>query len=155
MLSDLVHLLHIAAGVVWAGGAICFAFVVEPALLRLGPGATRDLLAGSRPYVGPVMGGSGLLLLATGIGRAVLGGGIASLGDLFTPYGLYFLAALAIVLAVTALGHRHRARLSQMLESTAETTPEMYATQRRQAAVTAVGIFATIAIMTILGLGRY
>ncbi len=155
MLHDIVHFLHLLSGVIWAGGTIVFAVVVEPAVLRLGPAVTRDFLEKSQQYAGPVMGGSGGLLFLTGIGQVFLGGGVSSFGDLTEPYGLLALAALAIVLVVTILGGRHRANLQRMVENASETTAEMRSAQRQQAAVAGVGIFVTIAIMTILGLGLY
>jgi len=154
MLLEIVHFLHILAGVTWAGGTVFFAFVVEPALLKLGPAVARDLLAKARPHAGALMGGSGFLLLATGIGRPFLGGGITSWRDLFEPYGLLVLAALAVVVLVTILGHRHRATLMRMLEA-AETQQNLRMAQLRQMVVTGTGISATILIMTILGLGQY
>lgn len=152
---ELVHLLHIASGTVWAGGVVFFTFVVEPALLRLGPDAARRYAAAQARFAAPLMSISGLLLLVTGAARAVAGGGIRAPRDLLAPYGLWVAAAFVIVVALTLLGGVHRARVARLMAAGDGATAALAAAQRRHALVTAAGILATIGIMAILGMGLY
>ncbi|HTV70583.1 MAG TPA: DUF2269 family protein [Rhizobiaceae bacterium] len=152
---DFVHFLHILSGIVWAGGAIFATFVVEPTLLRLEAPQMRSFQAAMGRYAGPVMAGSGLLLLVTGFARARLGGAITSFADLSTAYGLYVIAAFVIVILVTVLGGRHRAKVAAALEASDDPRVELTMLWRGQALVTGVGLLATIAIMAILGMGLY
>lgn len=152
---DIVHFLHLLSGTAWAGGAIFFAFVVEPTLLRLDPAAMRGFTLTAGRFAGPLMAGSGILLLLTGVARAWLGGGIATPADIITPYGLYSLAALAIVVFVTVTGGRHRASVAALLAAEGDRRAEIAASWRSHATITGVGLIAVVAIMAILGLGLY
>jgi putative copper export protein len=153
---EFVHFLHIASGIVWAGGAVAFILVVEPALLRLEPGEMRGFLAAQAKFAGAVMGISGVLLLLTGFARAFMGGGVASFGDLFTTsYGLHVLVAFVLVVAVTALGGRRRALTARLLTEEGDPREKLRASYRSFALLSTGGIMATIAIMAILGLGLY
>jgi putative copper export protein len=152
---DLVHYLHLLSGTIWAGGAVFTAFVVEPALLRLEPQAIRTFLPASGRFAGPLMATSGIILLLSAIGRTWLGGGISSFADLGSPYGLYAILALVLVLAVTIAGGRHRARVIAILKREGDPRPALARNWRSQAAVTGVGILAILAVMTILGMGLY
>ncbi|GIL03015.1 MAG: hypothetical protein BroJett030_29140 [Alphaproteobacteria bacterium] len=151
----ILHFLHIASGIVWAGGALFFVLVVEPTLFRLGPGATRDTLRAAQPFLGRLMGASGLILLTTGGALPAASGAITSPGDLLRPYSVYVLAALALVVGLAAQSGRYRAVMQRMLSATAEVTPAMHAARQRQAVVTVAAISATIVIMAILGMGLY
>lgn len=150
---ELVHFLHIASGTAWAGAALAFAFVVEPALARLEPQAARAYLERQAPFAGRLMSVSGLLLIATGLLRSHLGGGILAPSDLVSSYGLHVLVSLALVLAVTAHGGWHRGRVVRLMAEGGDHRPALARLQRRHALVTGGGILATLVIMTILGLG--
>lgn len=152
---ELVHFLHLVSGTVWAGGAVFFAFVVEPTLLRLGPEAIRRYGAEQARFAGPLMAGSGMLLLITGAARAFIGGGVRTPADLLQPYGLWVAAAFVVVLAVTIFGGAHRAAAARLLAADGDLVAALRVLQRRNAVVTGTGILATIGIMAILGMGLY
>jgi len=152
---DLVHYLHLLSGTIWAGGAIFTAFVVEPALLRLEPQAIRTFLPAAGRFAGPLMATSGIILLLSAVGRTWLGGAISSFSDLGSPYGLYAILALVLVLAVTIAGGRHRGRIQAILAGEGDPRPALARNWRGQAVVTGVGILAILAVMTILGMGLY
>lgn len=153
---ELVHFLHVTSGIIWAGGLVLLTLAVEPAVLRLEPDAIRTYLAAQARIAGPVMGISGTLLLLTGFLRAWLGGGVASIGDLFgTGYGLHVLAAFVIVIAVTALAGRRRSLSMRLLAEEGDPRPVLLASHRTFASLLTGGIILVIAIMVILGLGLY
>lgn len=150
----LVHTLHLVSGIVWAGGALFFALVVEPALLRLPPDMMRAYLAAAGRYAGPLMSASGVLLLLTGIARTFAGGAIASPADLLQPYGIAVIASFLLVVAVAVSGARHRGAVQRLLAADdSGLVLRLRPLQRRQALVTAGGILATVVIMAMLGLG--
>jgi uncharacterized membrane protein len=152
---DVIQFLHILSGTVWAGGAIFFAFVVEPALLKLDPTAIRTHQAALARFAGPLMASSGVMLLLSGVARAWLGQDLSSLADLGSAYVLYAALALVLVVVIAVAGGRYRGRVAALLAADGDPRPQLAALWRRQAVVTGVGILAIIAIMTILGLGLY
>ena len=153
---ELIHFLHVASGIVWAGGLVLLTLAVEPAVLRLEPDSIRTYLAAQARFAGPVMGMSGSLLLLTGFARAWIGGGVARFGDLFTTsYGLNVLAAFVIVIAVTAIAGRRRTLTMRLLAEEGDPRPALLASHRTFASLLSAAILLVIAIMVILGLGLY
>lgn len=152
---ELVHALHLLSGVVWAGGALFFALVVEPALLRLPPDTMRAYLAAAGRYAGPLMSSSGIVLLLTGIAHTFVGGAISSPTDLLQPYGLAVIVSFLLVVAVAVSGARHRGAVQRLFAAgdDADLALRLRPLQRRQALVTAGGILATVGLMAMLGLG--
>jgi uncharacterized membrane protein len=151
----IVQFLHILSGTVWAGSAILFTFVIEPALLSVDDVAADPVRAAIGRHAPRLMAPSGILLLLTGIGRVALGGAISSFADLGSAYVLWAALALAITLAVTISGGRYRARVDALLAQRGDRRAELKTMWRRQSVVTGIGVLAIIGIMTILGLGLY
>ena len=96
-LAVVVHWLHVLFAVTWFGGHISRVLLVEPAVRTL-PAESQAAFNryvekyGTRLYV-PVIVGVGI----TGILRGTVFGPVKSLDALFgTPYGLTFLAAVAL-----------------------------------------------------------
>lgn len=152
---EFIHYVHIVSGVVWAGGLLAGVLVYGPAMRALEPPALATFNAAVARYGGPVMGAAGGLVMLTGIARAIMGGGIRSVGDVFGPYGLWVLAALAIAVAVGAYGDISRGRLRRIAGEGGDPRPAMEASARRDVAVHVGGILAVLAIMVVLGMGLY
>jgi uncharacterized membrane protein len=152
---EIVQFLHILSGTVWAGGALLFTFVVEPALLDLEPETDKPARAAIVRYAPRLMAPFGALLMLTGIGRTLASGAITSFVDLGSAYMLLAALALVLVLAVAISGGHYRSRVDGVLASGGDQRPKLKAMWRVQAMVTALGILAIIAIMTVLGLGLY
>jgi uncharacterized membrane protein len=99
-------LLHVAAGAAWFGGSLFVNFVVMPFIVRQPPARQRDLIGGL--ILGPER-----LMIATALGAAITGlslgpvlGRIDSLAALASPYGLVWIGAILVALAVFAVGFR-------------------------------------------------
>ena len=100
-----VQWLHIAAGVTWIGSAIGLDVVMWPQLLRMQPGAARELHDRVIRVVTPVAGAAGALTIVLGIVRGTVLGPIASFQFLFgQPYGITWLVALALAVVVVVEG---------------------------------------------------
>lgn len=152
---ELVHYLHIVSGVVWAGSVLAMALIVMPAMRTLEPSARAAFTAAVERHAGPVMGAAGGLVMLTGVARAILGGGIQSLGDVFGPYGLWVLAALVIVGALG--GGTRPGRRAAASAAGDGGDPQPAATGGIPIAVVlrVGGVLAVLAIMVVLGMGLY
>ena len=150
-----LQFLHILSGTVWAGGAVLFTFVLEPALLRLDEAADKAVRASIGRYAHRLMGPFGGLLFLTGIGRVAASGMVTSLADLGSAYVLLAALALLITLVVTISGGRYRSRVDAVLAAGGDQREKLKAMWRTEAVVTGLGVLAIISIMTILGLGLY
>jgi uncharacterized membrane protein len=155
LMLAVLQFLHILSGTVWAGGTLLFTFVVEPALLSLDDTADKPVRASVARYAPRLMAPFGALLFITGIGRVAASGMVTSFADLGSTYVLLAALALIITLAVTIAGGRYRARVDALLASGGDHREKLRAMWRVEAVMTAVGVLAIIAIMTILGLGLY
>jgi uncharacterized membrane protein len=95
--------LHILFAIAWFGGSVTVNLLIVPAAARLSPGEEaawwKALSAGTASYFGPVAGGTILF----GIGRGIAGGVFSALT---TPYGLTWIAALVLAIAVAVWGAR-------------------------------------------------
>jgi hypothetical protein len=69
MSTELVvlRILHIVPGAFWVGGAIFVAFILEPALRRLGPPIEGPVFSSLGRVVGPAMTVNGLVTIAFGL----------------------------------------------------------------------------------------
>ncbi|MBV7408161.1 hypothetical protein [Maritimibacter sp. DP1N21-5] len=151
----LTHLLHLIVGVTWAGGNLFFALCLMPAMARRPADEAHALFEGIGRAAGLVMGVSGALVLITGPIRAVVGGGIGAVSDVFTPYGLMVLASFVIAVAVAGIDGASRGRLRRAFDNPATYPAVAGAVARRNAWVTSIGMLAVILIMGAMGLGLY
>ena len=111
-----VQWLHIAAGVTWIGTAIGLDVVMWPVLLRMKPVEARELHDRVIRAVGPVAGVAGAVTIVLGIVRGTVLGPIASVAFLFgQPYGITWLVALALAIAVVAEGALWERRVGELV----------------------------------------
>lgn len=101
-----VQFIHVAAGAAWFGASIFANAAVLPYIGRQPPARQREL-------IGALILGPERILIAAALGAAVTGlirglvfGRIQSLDMLGTPYGIVWLGAIVIAVAVFATGGR-------------------------------------------------
>lgn len=149
---EAVHLLHVLAGVIWAGGAVIYAVVVFPAMAAQ-PGAEAGRLwQRMLPVVGPVMGGTAVLALVTGLVQAWLSGRLASWADVATAGGISVLVAVALWVAIQGVEGTFRARFRRLMD-TAAFEAEAPSLARRSGWVVAALTLALILLMGAMGMG--
>lgn len=97
---------HAAFAILWVGGTVMLRFVVGPAIGALPPAQQRALMrsVGGRAEPFFAVAGAGTILL--GILRGTVLGPLQSLDALGTAYGVTWLAALAITVALAVVGAR-------------------------------------------------
>jgi uncharacterized membrane protein len=102
----IVQFLHVAAGAAWFGASLFANAALLPYIRRQAPERQRDLVVGL--VLGPerVMIGAALGAGVTGLLRGIVFGRIQSLDALGTTYGIVWLAAILVALAVFAVGGR-------------------------------------------------
>lgn len=101
-----VHFFHLASGAAWLGGSLFANLFLVPHTLRQPIDRRRDL---ARTLIlGPerLMIGAALLVVVTGVARGILFGRITTLEALGRPYGLVWLASIAVTLIVLGTGAR-------------------------------------------------
>jgi hypothetical protein len=101
-----VQFIHVAAGAAWFGASLFANAALLPYIGRQAPARQRELI------VGIILGPERILIAAalgaavTGLIRGIAFGRIQSLDGLATPYGIVWLAAIVIAVAVFATGGR-------------------------------------------------
>lgn len=154
VLLVVVHWLHVLAGIVWFGGQAFATLVLWPALLHRPAGEARELVQGAGRWAGPLMGGSGMLVLVLGILRGTWLGPVRSLDFLVsTAYGLTFLAALLLTVFVMGYGGRQRGRIAERVWDGDAYRPGAAAYLRRTGAVTLTGLTAIVLCMVLMRFG--
>jgi putative copper export protein len=151
----LLHFVHVFAGVTWAGSAMAMAFMVYPALFEQDREAILRFQHSWGRRAGALMGISGSLILVSGPLRAWAGGGLTSLADLATPYGMLVLAALVIVLGHTFAGVWERRRIDAIIAANPDPRAALRPIVVQMKLVTALAMAAIVAIMIVMGLGLY
>ena len=112
-----VQWLHVLLAIVWFGYSLSMSFLIAPALAKLPEGAQRDAnfhlgQLGQRvfPIVAP-------LVILLGIARGTVFGPIDSIDALFgTAYGITFLVALVVSIALAVNGARNIGRATVALK---------------------------------------
>jgi uncharacterized membrane protein len=101
-----IQFLHVAAGAAWFGGSLFANAVVLPFIARQAPDRQRELIGGL--VLGPerVMIAAALGAAVTGLLRGTVYGRIDSLDAVVSPYGVVWLTAILVALAVFATGGR-------------------------------------------------
>lgn len=154
VLLVVVHWLHVLAGTVWFGGQVFGSLVLTPALLSRPAAEARELVQGMGRWAGPVMGGSGMLVLLLGIVRGTVLGPVRSLDALFsTAYGLTFLAALLLTLFVMGYSGKVRGRMAERVWDGDAYRPGAAEYLRRTGAVTLAGLTAIVLCMVLMRFG--
>ena len=101
---SLIGFLHVAAGAAWFGGSLFANLVVVPFIVRQPQPRQRELIRGL--VIGPER-----LMIAAALGAAITGlllgpalGRIDSLSAIASPYGVVWIGAILVALAVFAVG---------------------------------------------------
>ena len=154
MLHDLVHYIHVLAGVVWGGGIILVAWVVFPLIGQQSFGSAKEMFARVESLAGPVLATSGVLVYAAGIARGWMGG-VTSFPDLMEPYGRTVLGAFFIVTVFMGIEGAMRSRLRKSLADEATFAASFQKAMRLNRLLITGGVVIIIAIMAALRLGLY
>lgn len=150
-----LHVLHLVTAVVWGGGSIFVALILFPSLARLPAAQAQAVLTRIAPLAGVVMGVTGFGVLLTGVLRAWWGGGIASLGDLATPYGVLVSLSFVLTFVITGFEGMFRQRMRRMMDQPEEYARRAPGLARRNAVLTTAGFAAILLMMGLLGTGTY
>jgi hypothetical protein len=155
MLLTLVHYLHVLTGVIWAGGTLTLAWGFFPTLAALGADRAKPVYDRAAPALGALLGSTGGLVMLLGLIRAWAGGGVARFADILAPYGLLTGLALVLMIANGIHGGRFRARFESLLADPGRFAATAPAATRASALVDTLTVLILVAIMVMLGLGRY
>jgi len=153
VLTIAVQWLHVAAGALWMGGQVFTALVLWPAMLRRPPAEALDLMRTMGPRAGRVMGRAGMLVVILGPIRGTVLGPIRSWQALATPYGLTFIAALLVTLALMAYGGATRGSLVARVWQGEGFHPGARAYLRRSALINLSGLAVIFTCMVLMHLG--
>jgi len=97
----ILRVVHIVAGVFWAGSAIFLASIVDPTLKALGPQYQRPVMGALAPKIALAVGGSAVVTIAAGVWLTLkLRGGHL---DTFYDTGWGYAITIGAVAAVVAL----------------------------------------------------
>ena len=100
-LTALLQWLHVLGGIFWFGSSLMTNFVLVPILAGLAPDSQRAWAAAFAKRYGPIVGPIGGLVILLGIVRGITGGVLGSLGS---PYGLTWIAAIVVGVALAGVG---------------------------------------------------
>ena len=95
---------HVAAGILWVGGAAVLELVARPILERLPPETERAVGARMGRALVPYFAVAGTATIVFGVLRGTLFGPIRSFADLGTKYGIAWCVALAVAATLAVLG---------------------------------------------------
>jgi hypothetical protein len=100
----LVQFLHVLGGAAWLGASVFATLVLLPFVLGQPIERQRDLVR--TVILGPerLLVGAALLATVMGVVRGTVVGPIRSLEALGSPYGIVWLAAIAVTVAIFAVG---------------------------------------------------
>ena len=107
----LLQYLHIFFAAILIGTSIYLEFVLLPVILKRPAAESKAFFEAMQKRLSVMMGVSSGITLVTGVLWGTLFGSIHSLADLSTPYGLTYLAALAVILTMMVKGPRIGPRL--------------------------------------------
>ncbi len=91
--------LHILAGIFWFGSAMTVHLVAFPAFHRFEPQTRRSVIEAFAARYGRLVGAIAGLTILLGILRGITGGVLGAFGS---PYGLTWLAAIVLAVAIAA-----------------------------------------------------
>lgn len=118
----IVQFIHVAAGAAWFGASLFANTALLPYISRQSPARQRELVGGV--ILGPerVLIGAALGAAVSGLIRGIVFGRIQSAEALATPYGIVWLGAIVIALAVFATGARVTSPAARAIRD-ADTSP--------------------------------
>ena len=152
-LAIVVHWLHVVAGAIWFGAQAFLFAALWPALLRRPAPEARAMLGAIVPGMSRLMGIVGPVVIVTGLLRGTWLGPLRSAAALGTAYGATFLAAMALVAALSVIGGRARTSLGPRLFAGDAWHPGAAAYLRRFGAVTLGTLAAVLACMVLMRFG--
>jgi copper resistance protein D len=148
----IVHWVHTFCAIFWFGGIMYVNAVIGPAMLRCGPAAQAeagDRLARQAVRVTRPMA---LMTILFGVVLGTVFGPVKHVGDLFgSAYGIYYLIALLLSIAVYLWGQLLTARTALSVASTPEA--ERATVVRRvimQSGIELVGFLAIFTCMVLM-----
>ncbi len=97
---------HIFFASILVGTSLYLDFVLMPTILKRPAGEAKAFFEANLKPTSILMAISSVITFLTGIIRGTFFGNIRSLGTLSTPYGITFLAALAVMLVMMLQGPR-------------------------------------------------
>lgn len=152
---ELIHFLHIVSGVTWGGAAIIGTLVWIPALQALEPAEIGRYFAAAGRRARKLMGPAALLTILTGLARAYLGGGVRSIQDLWSSYGLLVLAALAIFIGIRVYGIHSGKESQAAIRNGDDPRPALQRKFAMDVLVYPGGVLVLLGIMVIMRMGLY
>jgi len=154
MWEFIVHWLHTLCAIFWFGGVMYVNAVIGPAMLRCGPAAQAeagDLLARQAVRVTRPIA---LLTIVLGIVLGMVFGPLKSTSDLVgTAYGIYYLIALILSIAVYLWGQLLTARTALSVAATPEA--QRGAVVRRVIMLSGIELVGFLAIFTCMVLMHF
>ncbi len=117
-----MRVVHILAGVVWAGSAIFLAVVLDPRLRALGPDVQRSVTAALAPALRLVLEGGAAVTILAGLALVIRMGRLEDLLD--TNWGLAITVGLVTSLLAHATGAIAAATAKRMAHAGRETSDE-------------------------------
>jgi len=155
VLLAVIHYLHVAIAVIWAGSTVFVGLAIWPMLARMPGEQAVALFTRLRPVVAGILGSMAGLTYLLGGFRAWLGGGVSGWGDLLAPYGLLVITAVVVMMAIESTGGRLRRQLNGLTP-----TPEAFVAHaaiaaRRSGLIQLALLLGLLAIMVTLGLALY
>ncbi|MEO6299219.1 MAG: hypothetical protein ABIV25_00850 [Paracoccaceae bacterium] len=151
----LIHAAHILLGTVWMVGTLVLACAVYPILARKPADQAKRTIDKVGMVAAPLIGASGGFTLLIGPLRAYLGGGITSFADFAHPYAHLVITAFVLVLIATILHGRFRRSFIALTADPAGFAGKAFGKALVHAAIQVVLMVAILAIMVVLGIGRY
>ncbi|GGA48197.1 hypothetical protein [Pelagibacterium lentulum] len=152
---ELVHYLHIVSGATWGGAAIMATLVWIPAMQALPPDSISGFFSAAGKRARRIIGLAGMTVIITGLLRAYLGGGVRSLEDLWSPYGLWVLAALGVFFGMRLYGKHSGKGIGEALKRGEDPRPAMRESFKVDVLVYPGGVLLLLGIMVIMRMGLY
>lgn len=150
---EFIHYLHVVSAVTYGGSVVLFGWVVAPALYRMEPDARAEHFAALEKLAAPVVAGSAILAVLTGVIRVWLSGAVGSFGDLFSGYGLMATLAVAVIVVWQAIDTPGRARMSKAVAN--RDTDTFGREYRRSRTLDALALLIILGLMVSMRMGLY
>jgi uncharacterized membrane protein len=154
LVTAIVQWLHILSGLTWLSAHLYGDFVVWPALLRRPPAEAQAAYAAVEKITRPLTIGSSSLVALLGIIRGTVLGPVRSVEFVFTTaYGLTWLTALVLVVALMTWGATWYRKLPALVWDGNSKRPEAESVVRRGAITSTAILGAILACMVLMRFG--